>query len=146
MLLAVALALSLAQSPASGDTPLAPVTSVVPHPRLASRIKRQWGIDVIGVRQTAVGYMLEFRYRVLDAEKAAPVFKRQTKPILIDETSGARLEVPTPPTTGALRNSYQPLAGHTYWMVFANPGRFIRKGQRVTVEIGDFVAEHLVVE
>ena len=57
-----------------------------------------------------------------------------------------RVQVPTPPTTGALRNSDLPLTGHTYWMVFANPGRFIRPGQKVTVEIGDFVAEHIIVE
>jgi hypothetical protein len=31
-------------------------------------------------------------------------------------------------------------------MFFANPGRAVRAGDRVTVVIGDFRAEHLIVE
>jgi hypothetical protein len=31
-------------------------------------------------------------------------------------------------------------------MAFANPGKFIRPGDRVTVLIGEFRASHLVVE
>ena len=43
------------------------------------------------VRQTAAGYMLEFRYRVLDAEKAKPLFERRTKPVLTHAETGAKL-------------------------------------------------------
>jgi len=143
---ALALSLALVQAPAPGAEPPAPAPSVRPHPRRATLVKRRFGIDVIGVRLTAAGYMLEFRYRVLDPERARPVFKRQTKPVLVDEQTGGRFHVPTPPTVGPLRNSNQPLAGHTYWMMFANPGRFIKPGQRVSVVIGDLRVEHLVVE
>jgi hypothetical protein len=109
-------------------------------------MKREWGVEVIGVKQTAAGYMLEFRYRVIDPGKAKPLFERRTKPMLVDEASGATFVVPTPPKTGALRSSNPPLAGHTYWMFFANPAGHVKPGRRVSVVIGDFRAEGIVVQ
>src|SRR3990172_7542680 len=48
-------------------------------------IEEKWGVRVLSIRQSAEGYMLDFRYRVIDAEKAAPLFDRKIKPHLIDE-------------------------------------------------------------
>jgi hypothetical protein len=116
------------------------------HPREKTFMKRQWGVEVLYVRQTAAGYMLEFRYKVLDAEKAKALFERQTKPLLTHAETGARLIVPTPAKTGALRNSNLPLAGHTYWMFFANPGRLVQPGDHVSIDIGEFRVAGLVVQ
>jgi hypothetical protein len=116
------------------------------HPREKTFMKRQWGVEVLYVRQTAAGYMLEFRYKVRDADKAKPLFERQTKPLLTHVESGARLIVPTPAKTGALRNSNLPLAGHTYWMFFANPGRLVQPGDHVDIDIGAFRVAGLVVQ
>lgn len=109
-------------------------------------IEETWGIQIIGIRQTAAGYMLNFRYRVIDPEKAAPLFNRQTKPYLIDQASGAKFAVPNPPKTGPLRTSDPPKAGRNYFIFFANPGKYVKLGNKVTVVIGDFKAENLVVE
>jgi F0F1-type ATP synthase membrane subunit c/vacuolar-type H+-ATPase subunit K len=116
------------------------------HPREKTFMKRQWGVEVLYVRQTAAGYMLEFRYKVLDAEKAKALFERQTKPLLTHAETGARLIVPTPAKTGALRNSNPPLDGHTYWMFFANPGRLVQPGDHVSIDIGEFRVAGLVVQ
>ena len=116
------------------------------HPRTKTYMKRKWGVEVLFVRQTAAGYMLEFRYKVLDAEKAKSLFERQTKPILIHPRTGAELVVPTPAKTGALRNSNPPLVDHTYWMFFANPGKLVKVGEIVNVKIGDFLAKDIVVQ
>jgi hypothetical protein len=118
----------------------------VRHPREKTYMKRKWGVEILYVRQTAAGYMLEFRYKVVDSEKAKPLFLRQTKPRLTHVESGAKLIVPTPAKTGALRNSNPPLADHTYWMFFANPGKFVQAGEHVNIEIGDFLVEGLVVQ
>ena len=118
----------------------------VRHPREKTYMKRRWGVEVVYVRQAASGYMLEFRYKVLDPEKAIPLFERQTKPVLTHAETGARLIVPTPAKTGALRNSNAPLADHTYWMFFANPGKLVQPGEHVNIEIGDFLVEGLVVQ
>jgi hypothetical protein len=117
----------------------------VPAPRDKDLAER-WGIEVTSARLTAHGHMVDFRYRVLDAEKAAPLFERQTKPRLIHEGSGKVLAVPQPAKTGALRNSNTPQAGKIYWMFFGNAGKLVNPGDRVTVVIGDFRADHLVVE
>jgi len=116
------------------------------HPRTKTYMKRKWGVEVLFVRQTAAGYMLEFRYKVLDAKKAKSLFERQTKPVLIHPRTGAELVVPTPAKTGALRNSNPPLVDHTYWMFFANPGKLVKVGEIVNIKIGDFLAKDIVVQ
>ena len=130
----------------TADSPPGAATERVRHPRMNSFMKRQWGIEILYVRQTAAGYMLEFRYKVVDAEKAKALFNRQTKPVLIHERTGAQLIVPTPAKTGALRNSNTPLDDHIYWMFFANPGRLVQPGERVDIQIGEFLVEKLVVQ
>jgi hypothetical protein len=106
---------------------------------------KRWGIRIEAMRLTAAGYMLDFRYQVLDARKARPLFERKTKPVLTDEKTGTVLAVPTPPKTGPLRSSNDPKAGRTYFMFFANPGRLVSAGQTVTVTIGQFVVSGIRV-
>jgi hypothetical protein len=119
-------------------------TDELPAANLAA-LDENWGIRVEGIRQSAGGYMLDFRYRVLDAEKAAPLFDRKTKPYLIDQTSGTKLHVPNTPKTGPLRSSNPPQDDRVYGILFGNPGTYIRPGSKVTVVIGDFKAEDLLV-
>ena len=129
---------ALVQTPTIVEIAKAPV--VVPTESLdaADRraIAKQWGIEIESMTLTASGYMLDFRYRVLDARKARPIFERKTKPILKDDATGVEVAVPVPPKTGALRSSNDPKAGRTYFMFFANPARFIKAGSAVTVTIG----------
>jgi hypothetical protein len=108
-------------------------------------ILERWGVTIEGMRLTAGGYMLDFRYRVVDPEKAAPLFERRTKPVLTDESSGVVMAVPVPPKTGPLRSSNDPKKGKTYFMFFGNPRRMIAKNRRVTVTIGDFSVGGLIV-
>lgn len=124
-----------------------PTTNVKAHhnPREKTYLKRTWGVEVMFVRETAGGHMLEFRYKVLDADKARPLFERQTKPLLTHVESGLKLTVPEPATVGPLRNSNPPLAGHAYWMFFGNPGMLVKPGDHVNIAIGGFHAEGLVV-
>jgi hypothetical protein len=104
----------------------------------ASTIAQKWGIQIESMRLASGGYMLEFRYRVLDASKAQPLFNRGTRPKLHDDASAFESVVPNPPTTGSLRSSNDAKPGRTYFMFFANPGRFVHPGNSVTVTIGEF--------
>jgi hypothetical protein len=127
--------------------PAAPATPVVPIKALnRTTIRDRWGVEVEGMELTAGGYMLNFRYKVLDAQKAAPLFVRRTKPVLTDERSGEHFQVPVGPTTGALRNSNNPQEGRTYFMFFANPGHYLKKYDLVTVTIGEFSVSNIVVK
>jgi hypothetical protein len=101
-------------------------------------IARRWGVEIAGMRLASRGYMLEFRYKILDANKAQPIFKRGLRPLLSDDATAFQSTVPNPPTTGALRSTNDAKAGRTYFTFFANPGRFVKAGSTVTVTIGEF--------
>jgi len=112
----------------------------------AQDLEERWGIQVEGLRLTAEGMMVDFRYRVIDSEKAVALLRSAEKPVLVDVATGARFLVPTPPKVGALRNVGRPENGRIYFMLFANPGRYLQPESRVSVEMGDFVAENLVLQ
>jgi hypothetical protein len=112
----------------------------------AAQLEEKWGVKVLSIRQTAEGYMLDFRYRITDAEKAAPLFSPRIKPYIIDQATGAVMAVPDVPKLGSMRSTRKPLNDRGYAILFANPQKYIKPGNKVTVVIGDFRAENLVVE
>jgi hypothetical protein len=73
------------------------------------------------------------------------LFDPRSRPLLRDDASGFQSVVPSPPTTGSLRSTYDAKAGRTYFMFFANPSRFLKAGSTVTVTIGDFGVSGLPV-
>jgi hypothetical protein len=54
--------------------------------------------------------------------------------------------VPTLEKVGQLRQSSTPEAGKIYWMVFSNKGGHVKRGHRVSVVIGKFRVDNLLVE
>lgn len=111
----------------------------------AAYIRRTWGIDIAGVRWVSSGYMLEFSYRVLDPDKAKPLNDRSNRPYLMDVASGVTLSVPALENVGEVRQSSIPIANHIYFMVFGNPGKIVKPGNRVSIAIGKFHVDGLVV-
>jgi predicted secreted protein len=109
-------------------------------------MEERWGIKPLSIRPTADGFFVDFRYRIVDAEKSAPLFSPTIKPLLIDENTGAIMAVPTVPKVGSMRSTRKPLQGRNYAILFANPNKHIKPGHKVTVVIGDYKAEHLIVE
>lgn len=113
----------------------------------SAKLEEQWGIQVASLRLTAQGSMLDFRYRVLDPDKAAPLANRKFKAYLIDQASGLKFGVPSPPKVGAMRQNTAKLTrDRIYFIMFGNPGQVIRAGSKVTVVIGEFRVENLTVE
>lgn len=104
-----------------------------------------WGIDILGVKVVSSGLMLRFSYRVLDANKAKALNDKKATPLLIDQKSGAKLEVPILEKVGQLRQSPPPENGHEYWVVFSNNGEVVKPGSRVDIVIGNFRAKGLIV-
>ena len=109
-------------------------------------LAEQWGIEVTSIRLSTHDHMIDYRYRVLDADKAADLFKRQIKPFLIHKESGKVLAVPETAKLGPLRNSNIPQEGKIYWMFFGNAGNLVKAGDKVTVVIGELRVEDLIVE
>ena len=111
----------------------------------ACLMEEKWGIEITRLHLTANGYMVDLRYRVLDAAKAKELFVRKNKPMLVDQKSGKVLTVPNMGKIGPLRNSNVPKQGKIYWMFFNNMSGLIHSGSTVSVVISAFRAEDLVV-
>ena len=136
--------ISSMQSSASAD--ISDVKTLDDGAKNERSIGEKWGIQLLSMRLSANGYMLDFRYRVKDADKASPLFSSKIQPYLVDQESGAKFLVPQPPKIGALRTTRKPIPDRNYFILFANPGKYVKPGNKVTVVIGDFRAENLVVE
>jgi hypothetical protein len=123
------------------------VTHAAPRSeRAAWYYSARFGVDQMRVRYTASGASLEFRYRVVDPDKAMALVDKRATPYLYDQASGVRVEVPTMEQIGTLRQQALPELGREYWMVFSNPGKIVRRGNRVDVKVGYFQVRGLVVE
>ncbi len=112
------------------------------------RIEAAAGIRVEALRLSAAGTMLDLRYRVVDPSRAAALLDGRQRPYLLDGR-GARLGVPVTPILGSLRQTARNgkvSPDHTYFVLFANPGRYLRPGDQVTLMVGDARLTNLVVE
>jgi hypothetical protein len=111
-----------------------------------SAIEERWGVKLQGIQLSAAGHMLDFRFWVTDTTKAAPLLDKRNKATAIIEDTGAKLEVPNVPRIGSLRQtSKQVKQGMRFTILFANPGKMVAAGQKLTVHIGDFSVEHIIV-
>jgi hypothetical protein len=108
--------------------------------------KRNWGVEIIGVKPVSSGYMLSFKYRVIDPEKAKLLNDRQTRAFLRDEATGNVLSVPAMENVGELRTGAAPVADRTYFMIFGNPGKLVKSGSRVSVVAGAMHVDGLIVD
>ena len=114
--------------------------------RAGSYYRLVWGVDSLAVKWAESGEVLRFTYRVLDPNKAKALNDKKNEPALIDPQAGVKLVVPSMENVGQLRQSAPPEGGKSYWMVFSNKGRLVKRGDHVNVVIGAFHADGLVVD
>ncbi|MFD3402038.1 hypothetical protein ACFWUU_15215 [Kribbella sp. NPDC058693] len=99
------------------------------------------GVRITQVAVTGGGGLLDLRFQVLDPNRANSLHDASTPPAVIDETSGlvVRDLLMSHAHTGKFTT------GETYYLVFENPGNWIRRGSKVTVLLGQAQVEHVVV-
>jgi hypothetical protein len=96
------------------------------------------GVEVLMLGVTAEGGLIDVRFQVTDAEKAAFLLEEANRPRLIVEDGGVVL-------TRHIRPEYKSLeTGRIYYLLFANAQNAIRPGSLVTVELDGLRLEHLV--
>jgi hypothetical protein len=135
--------------PAAGKAPAGAPSSYQP-----SRFSRRagiyygliWGVDSLSAKSVESGEIIRFTYRVLDADKASMLNDKKLEPVLIDPQARVKLVIPQLEKIGKLRQNATPEAGKAYWMAFSNKGGLVKRGDRVSVVIGQFRADGLVVE
>lgn len=114
-----------------------------------SPVEATYGIKVEGLRLTAAGSMLDFRYRVLDAQKAAPFLNGKIQPLLLDEARSAKLGVPDTPTLGRIRQTSRNGViknDRSYFIMFGNPGKALQSGDKVSLLLGRVKVTELTVQ
>jgi hypothetical protein len=108
------------------------------------------GVELVGVRLSGADFLIDVRYRVKDVVKAQALLERKVHPVLVNEATGDRYYVPQAPKLGSLRQSAtakQPAQlDKTYFMLFANPDRKLRSGEKVTLHAGESTVKGLLVQ
>ena len=105
-----------------------------------------WGVDQLMAQLAESGQLVRFSYRIVDPALAKPLLDKVSNPSLLDERAHAVLSVPTMEKVGPLRQSGAAQAGKTYWVLFSNRGSIVQGGDRVSVVIGSFRVDGLVVQ
>jgi hypothetical protein len=147
-----ALALALvAILPGAAQGPAAPAAAPSAARRSPARAEaaKELGIRITALRLTAAGYMVDVRYRVTDPVRAKRLVERKSRELfLVDEATGMRLAVPNTPKLGTLRQrpTGELRTDRDYFVLFANPGRHLRQGDRVTLVAGATRIAHLALE
>lgn len=101
------------------------------------------GINITLIGTTAAGGLIDFRYQVVDPDKAnSLIHDVDLLPRIVVEDSGATLALTSLPHHGTTELEL----GGTYFFLFANSNNAIRRGSLVTVVIGDVRLEHIVVQ
>jgi hypothetical protein len=116
---------------------------------LAQRLE-DFGVELVAVRLSGADFLIDVRYRVRDVAKAQALLERKIHPVLVNEATGDRFYIPQAPKVGTLRQSAtskQPAQlDKVYFMLFANPDRKLRAGEKVTLHAGESTVRGLVVQ
>ena len=111
----------------------------------APTAEKKWGIRPLSIQLTAAGTLLDYRFRVIDPDKAMGLMKRGDKAYLIDQASGMRFTVPLTKVGPLRQTGSKPKAGKVFPIMFTNTGNVIKPGSEVTLVVGEFRMENLVV-
>jgi hypothetical protein len=108
------------------------------------------GIEFVDLQLAADSYLIGLRYRVTDVVKSKALIARNVRPVLVNETTGDRYYVPNAPAKPGGQQRHTAMnrpvsAGKIYSMMFANPDRKLRTGEKVTLYAGDSILKGLEV-
>jgi hypothetical protein len=107
----------------------------------ADGLVQQSGVKITQVAVTGEGGLLDLRYKVVDPDRANSLHDPRTPPAVVDERTG--LVVHQLFMDHSHTGPYK--AGVTYYLVFENPGGWVRRGSRVAVLLGNAQVDHVLV-
>ncbi len=105
-------------------------------------LEEELGIQILSLRLTSADSLLGLRFRVVNSEKATPLFDRD-RPHMIHQASGAKLRTIGPPNHAP--QAARPEPEGRYAIVFGNTNRKVKHGDIVTILVGDYRVEDIVV-
>ncbi|MDH4230232.1 MAG: hypothetical protein OEW11_10905 [Nitrospirota bacterium] len=117
------------------------------HVRGAEKLSENLGIELLALRQTAAGHMLDLRYTVVDPAAATRLLGEHSRleVFLVDKATGQTAEIPTT-MLGQLRTKTAGLrTSRIYYVLFRNPGQVVHTGSQVEIHFGDVVVDNVPV-
>ena len=108
-------------------------------PASAAVVEAQYGIRLTHIAVLADGGLIDFRFQVIDPDKAAPLFSLDNRPILIAEESGKVVDSLYHPP-----HSHDIVAGQSNYFLYNDRGGAIQPGTSVSVVLGNLRLEHIV--
>lgn len=119
------------------------VAAVAATPLLSkAAFERRSGVRIVRVAVSGGGGLVDLRYRVVDPQAAAAIHDTATPPRLVDE----RTDVLVDELFMGHMHHGQFKAAQTYYLIFDNPGNLVRRGSRVTVQLGAARVAHVPVQ
>jgi hypothetical protein len=112
------------------------VPSARPTVVSASELEERLGIQMTLVAVTAGGGLLDIRFRVTDAAKAAKVFEPESAPVVIAGEGAVVIGPPEPPKGDT------PTEGQVYILLYPNSGGAVKPGSKVVLAFGDVGLEY----
>ena len=107
----------------------------------ASGLADRSGVKITQVAVTGDGGLVDLRFAVVDANKAAALHDPAHPPAVVDQRTG--LVVKDLLMSHAHTAPFK--AGVTYYLVFNNPGNWVHRGDKVAVLLGDARVENVTV-
>ncbi len=107
----------------------------------AADLVQRSGVKLVRVAVTGGGGLIDVRFQVVDPDKAASLHQPRTPPAVVDERTGLVVHdlLMNHSHTGPMKPA------QTYYLVFENPGGWVRSGSQVSVLLGDAQVDHVVV-
>jgi hypothetical protein len=118
--------------------PVAWARPLVSAPGLVERS----GVKITQVAVTGDGGLVDLRFTVVDANKAATLHDPAHPPAVVDQRTG--LVVKDLLMSHAHTSPFK--AGVTYYLVFNNPGNWVHSGDKVAVLLGNARVEDVTVK
>ncbi len=110
-------------------------------PASADAVEAEWGIRIQHIGVSADGGLIDFRFVVVDPDKAAPLLSVENRPRLYVEDSGALVDSLMHPP-----HSHVPDPGQSHFLLYNNTGGAIQRGTSVSVLLGDLRLEHIIAK
>ncbi len=110
-------------------------------PATEAALQEKWGVRVSHIAVLADGGLVDFRFQIIDPDKAAPLFDLTTRPILYVEKNGGMVDSLYHPPHG-----HNIVPGQSQYFIYNNTKGAIHSGDAVSVVIGDMRLEHVIAK
>ncbi|MFN8597520.1 MAG: hypothetical protein U0559_15230 [Anaerolineae bacterium] len=111
------------------------------QPASEAAIADKWGIRVTHIAVLADGGLIDFRFQVIDPDKASPLFELASRPIMYVESTGQKVDSLYHPPHG-----HNIVAGQSQYFIYNNQFGAIKSGAAVAVVLGDLRLEHVIAK